>query len=700
LASQKEKYLSSAQKWIQKGQLDRAIKDYEQIVAMDPKDVRHRQKLAELLARCNRNEDAIREYENIARFYEDNGFYLKAIAVYKQIQKLDSGNIEISLTLAALNEKQGLIGNTLSEYKYVFDYYEKEGNTAEACKILKKMHAVDPDNIDIQLKLAETCFAAGQADEAYQEYTRAALLLKNRGNEVVFDKVCNRIQSLFPEKKEFILDLLEEQIKSGMVADVIPRLKQMLEDDDNNHKVLTLYAEACKKNGDRGGRRYACEKLLQYFPTDASSKEGLIECTVEEGNPEDSLKTIDLYASDLIAAGLFSSLEKFYTTLQSHTPYDTRILEGLKTLYETTGDMAKLADVQVSLKILSGDSPAKESEPTADVVVNTTENTPSTVELSGDMELDFPWDEGIDLSISPDEADDTSKAYILNTEDMGTSPDFMESGEEIPIAGSDELSEKDFVVEELVEEPGKTGQFPDLLHIDLDDALLEVEFEEPAELEEVKEVVQLEPVLEEEKSEPGGDWLSMDVSPETVVHAGKNEVAEVSSDDNALMGAEEYSLESELGEPEIGLGEQLDKDDAETRFNLGIAYKEMGLYEEAMKEFTAAAANPLRTVDCLILQGICLGEMGDMRKAEEVLTHGIDIFKQEPEKSLNMKYELGLLYEASGRNEDALRVFRDVFTASPGFRDTVGKIAKLHGSGDLPDFSDIDELDFKLERMK
>jgi tetratricopeptide (TPR) repeat protein len=216
----------------------------------------------------------------------------------------------------------------------------------------------------------------------------------------------------------------------------------------------------------------------------------------------------------------------------------------------------------------------------------------------------------------------------------------------------------------------------------------------------VEEVVQFEPVLEKEKSEPGGDWLSMDLSSEMAVDAGKNEVADMPSDDNAAPVTEEYVLESELSEPEIGLDEQLDKDDAETRFNLGIAYKEMGLYEEAMKEFTAAAANPLRTVDCLILQGICLGEMGDMRKAEEVLTHGIDIFKQEPEKSLNMKYELGLLYEASGRNEDALRVFRDVFTASPGFRDTVGKIARLHGSGDLPDFSDIDEVDFKLERMK
>ena len=49
MSTKKEKLLESAQKFIQKGQIDRAIKDYEQIVALDPSDQRYRQRLAELL---------------------------------------------------------------------------------------------------------------------------------------------------------------------------------------------------------------------------------------------------------------------------------------------------------------------------------------------------------------------------------------------------------------------------------------------------------------------------------------------------------------------------------------------------------------------------------------------------------------------------------------------------------------------------
>jgi tetratricopeptide (TPR) repeat protein len=212
VASQK-KYLISAQK-IAKG--FNAIKDYEQVVAADPDDFRQRQKLAELLARCGRNEQAVREYEKIASHYVDNGFYLKAMAVYKQIQKIDTGNIEISLTLAALNEKQGLIGNALSEYKIVFDHYERSGLSQEACKTLEKMHEVDPDNIDITLKLAETLFAAGRVDDAYQRYTRRRFSLSR--STTLFDKVSRELKPCSPTGKEFIVDILGEQIKGGKVT--------------------------------------------------------------------------------------------------------------------------------------------------------------------------------------------------------------------------------------------------------------------------------------------------------------------------------------------------------------------------------------------------------------------------------------------------------------------------------------------------
>ncbi len=50
---------------------------------------------------------------------------MKAIAVYKQIEKLVSGRYAIALTLRGMNEKHGLSANALSEYKRAYDYFER-----------------------------------------------------------------------------------------------------------------------------------------------------------------------------------------------------------------------------------------------------------------------------------------------------------------------------------------------------------------------------------------------------------------------------------------------------------------------------------------------------------------------------------------------------------------------------------------------
>jgi pilus assembly protein FimV len=786
--SQKEKYLNSAQKFLQKGQVERAIKDYEQVVAADPKDVRHRQKLAELLARCNRNEDACREYETIARYYEDNGFYLKAIAVYKQVQKLNNGKIELSITLAGLNEKLGLVGNALSEYKCAYDYYEKAGLHGESRKVLEKMRSVDPENADILLKLAETHLAAGQRDDAYREYTTAANLLKDRGNESAFEKVCARIHDLFPEKQDLKSDLLEGQIDKGTAGDILPALKQMLEKDERNLKLLTLYAEACKNNGDMEGRKYAWDRILQYFPSEVTAKEGFIECIVEEGDLEEGLGKLGLFASDLISAGKFASMEKFYTTLQNQAPYDTRILQGLKSLYEASGDQAKLADVQVSLNILSADAPEEHS--LFDVIE---ENEAVAQAKEGGSEFDFSWDNGIDLTVSAEMSGDSLftenrddeldlagdlihgdleqveegvgiEPYTLSFEEISSEPDVTGTEETGTFANTGELNEESFLNEENetlpLEEVEAEEQNDGLSLVDLDESLFEIEFEETDSTDAEEEAVLTDEIpqeelfldkeesriLEESDEEPEElpvAVLSLDNddepenTPDIVLSLDNHEdhedapVAVLSLDNDEKteeppvgvlsldsgdepervatfdMDSCEETLEEDsfladgmLSGFKEELESQLDKDDTETHFNLGIAYKEMGLYDEAINEFRVACADPLRAVDCVILHGICLKEKGDLTEAEEIIVSGISQFGTDPEKVLNLKYELALLYENSGRMDEALRAYREIFSANPSFRDTAEKIAKLHGSPGIPDFSDIEEFDFELKAIK
>src|SRR4026207_1398863 len=99
--------MDAARKFVDKGQLDKAVKEYLRIVQEDPKDVRIWLKIGDLYAKKGSKQDATETYLKVARFYQDQGFYLKAVAVYKQILKLDPRLVDVNLKLAELYRQLG-----------------------------------------------------------------------------------------------------------------------------------------------------------------------------------------------------------------------------------------------------------------------------------------------------------------------------------------------------------------------------------------------------------------------------------------------------------------------------------------------------------------------------------------------------------------------------------------------------------------
>jgi tetratricopeptide (TPR) repeat protein len=711
LSSQKDKFLASAQKFIQKGQFDRALRDYEQVVTADPKDVKLRQKLAELMIRCNRRDDAIREYNTIAKFYDENGFYLKSIAVYKQIQRLDPSNIEISLCLAALNEKQGMIGNALSEYKMVYDHYQKQGLVDQAIEILQKMQAVDPENVDIRLKLAETYFAAKSEEKAYQEFTRVAITLKNRGNNDFFERVNRKIHELFPDKTESsALDILTEQLRNGTLGDAIPKLRQILQGAPDNFEALGLLSEAYRISGETEQREDVLRRMIELAPNDISAKKNLILCSVDAGDLEGSVALLESYSSELLAAGAYGDVERYYTVLQNLAPYDLRLLEGLKNLYELTGESSKLADVQVSLTILSQKDASKSSRQAADAALE-------TADVTADDIADSPWGEEIDLALTEVDYSDSGEgpaqvdsmdfgSIELSTEDV-TGEESQQEEFEIDI--SFELPDEGDVFAPETETPSWDTELP--AHPEVEEAM-------PVEEDDVPDFLAPEVSLEDsyrfdeplapspqEESTDAFDFsLEETVLPLTEMVPDPPRVSPFEEPEILPPVAEippsEQLLPEDIFTRFMNLPAQdYEQDDTETHYNLGIAYLEMGLHDEAIKEFRIAANDPDRKLDSLTLQGLCFREQAKFADAEELFTALLALDSLDADRLLALRYELGLLYEAAGRREESLQVFREVFGTNPGFRDTMRKITVLSGKKSSFDLSDLDDEDIELEEL-
>ena len=674
MSSKKEKFLESAQKFILKGQLDRAIKDYEQIVALDPNDIRHRQRLAELLVRANRKEEAISEYEAIGKYYADNAFYLKAIAVYKQVQKLDPDNIKISYNLATLNEKQGLTGNALAEYSRVYSYYDKSGKSAEALSILESMMALDPENLNTRLKFAETRCAAGGKDNAYNDFVQIALLLRQRGDDTAFNQVCDRVRYLFPEKTDFALELAIAQLQSGDAAKAVPILREIAKKDQSNLKAWQLLAEALRSTGEMEELKSLLQKIIRLFPAELSPRQGLIECALEDGDPEGVLFFIKLHGQLFLEKGEYKFLEHAYHKMLEQMPEDERLLQGLRQLYGASGEQTKLAEVVAKLCMV------KRGE----------------VETKAESEgEEIPVVEEFPDSVEEPEAKDPQEVVTEEAE-LPSPP----AGAIVPSADVSELPGSTMVDGwQSLAEPEESEEIAIELDLGEDELVDLAEFGNQSESEGYAapglSTGSMAASVEESSLFEGGSPLFGADTEDEFVELDAEVFAEIEAEEvESAADNDKYSLDGLFSAFKKELGEQLDEEDTETHYNLGIAFKEMGLYDDAIAEFQAAAHDPRRKLDCIALQGVCCRDKGDFARAEEILTMGMALDGLAAEQVTPLKYELALLYETTGRYEDALRLFHEIKAVNPDFRDTAEKIAGVNAEvGQEYDELDLVELD-------
>jgi tetratricopeptide (TPR) repeat protein len=134
---------------------------------------------------------------------------------------------------------------------------------------------------------------------------------------------------------------------------------------------------------------------------------------------------------------------------------------------------------------------------------------------------------------------------------------------------------------------------------------------------------------------------------------------------------------SELGE----MGEE--DEDLETHYNLGIAYREMGLLDEAIGEFQKVAkavqkGKPFRyEMNCSVMLGLSFMDKGEPKVASLWYKRALQVPDLEEESALALRYDLGLALESAGEADAALDSFRQVYAANIDYRDVADRIATL-----------------------
>jgi tetratricopeptide (TPR) repeat protein len=244
VAFNKEKVMDTARKFVEKNQIDKAVKEYLRIVQEDPKDVRVWLKIGDLYAKKGAKQDATDTYLKVARFYHEQGFFLKAVAVYKQILKLDPRLVDVILKLAELYRQLGLISDAMQHYESVAAHFHREGNTKEALETVKKLVDLDPDNIATRIKLAELYSKEELNQEAVEQFTIACETLRRQARQDDFIKVAERLLWHKPDSHALNRELAGLYLRRNDPRRALQKLQVCFKSDSRDVETLGLLALA------------------------------------------------------------------------------------------------------------------------------------------------------------------------------------------------------------------------------------------------------------------------------------------------------------------------------------------------------------------------------------------------------------------------------------------------------------------------
>jgi pilus assembly protein FimV len=132
------------------------------------------------------------------------------------------------------------------------------------------------------------------------------------------------------------------------------------------------------------------------------------------------------------------------------------------------------------------------------------------------------------------------------------------------------------------------------------------------------------------------------------------------------------------------LGELTDEDeDLETHYNLGIAYREMGLLDEAIGEFQKVAkavqkGKPFRySMNCATMLALSFMDKGEAKIAALWYQRALEVPGLDQEALLALRYDLAMALDTAGEANAALDSFRQVYAMNIDYRDVADRIATL-----------------------
>jgi len=757
MAFDKAKVLKAAEKFLSQGKFNAAIKEYRQIVDNDADDLTTLNMLGDLYVRSGKKEEAVSCFERIAEHYSAQEFNLKAIAMYKKIERLRPGDPVIALKLADLYANQNLVHDARAQYLVVADAYTKSGDNKRALDTLRKIADLDPNNNEIRLKLANGYLKENMRLESAAAFVQAANRFHQIGSHDQALDAYNKTLQLVRDDREALRGMLETHIARGTADEAAEVLERVVETNEDDNELVSMLARAYLEAEDPKGAERATSLLMaqhssnypQFLPvTRLYLKAGEVDETIRilstiiermlagreerelleivnqvlDRNPDhvdglrmlvrihwwqrdmDALRlALERLAESAEASELFDEERYALTQLVRLAPDEQRYLDRLNLLgglqEETVEDFSPVSEPE-SGETGETDVPqfetfaVVEDEDPAEFVASVPSDEFETNAATGSTFSD-PMASFADLN------EDESPPFATSATDFQevdfsivTTPDTPVAVDET--APADEEHHENVMRQELESVDFYIAQgYADIAVDTLE--MLERQFGPHPEIQLRREKLAQrdQPVEEAAVFEFGGveEVATATPVPEAITFDADSAYATLAGNDggggNNVGAAKPVAAGIDAGLAELfeefRVAEEGDevREDFETHYNMGTAYKEMDLMDESIQEFQTAASlvkpgdGTSRFLQCCNLLGHCFIQKGMPEAAVLWFKKGLQAPGHSEDEYQALRYELASAYEQLGDLKRAREFYTEVYGVDVSYREVAEKLSQL-----------------------
>jgi pilus assembly protein FimV len=348
MAYNKSKYVEAAQKLLNQGKVAQAIAEYQQILKYEPRDQVTLMTIGELYIRQGETFQAIEYFERLAQLFVSDGFLTKAIAVYKRISKLAPEEVRPLEKLADLYVQQGVMSEARPLFLQLAELHLKNNKQPEAIALLKKLLLAEPDNLRIQVRLADLYQAMGHSAESLECYVQAAQRALARGDQAECERLADKALHLNAKS----LDALIVKARSfssvgntGKAAEILERVPDLDKGGEPAELLLDLYLKSSKWEE-------ASALALKIFSNDAknfTATQKVTEGYLESGQGERAMGMLSRIRIPMIDAGEHEGVVHLLQSLAAGLPGRLEPLEWLVDTFGRTSDSFRLPDALANL---------------------------------------------------------------------------------------------------------------------------------------------------------------------------------------------------------------------------------------------------------------------------------------------------------------------------------------------------------------